>query len=64
MIPRKTARELRRDLEAALASRRMHSEDCPHWDYDENNCVTCDVWDAKVRSLRERLDAQRAREHA
>ncbi len=29
-----------------------HQNECPHWDYDENNCATCDKADAMVESAR------------
>lgn len=39
-------------LRIAVYERKLHSDDCPRWDYEATNCDVCDAHDAKVRTLR------------
>lgn len=51
--------EVRRDLQAAIRQRELHSDDCSLWDCEGNNgCEVCDRHDETVRRLRTKLDKQ------
>ena len=48
--------EIRRELQAAIWQRKMHSDDCALWDYEgTNDCETCDRHDQTVTRLRAKL---------
>lgn len=48
----KTLRQAQEELRAAIYKRTMHSNDCPHWDYESTHCRECDAHDNDVRRAR------------
>lgn len=41
-------------LRIAVYRRKMHSDECPRWDYEATNCDECDAHDAEVKRLGKR----------
>lgn len=48
----KTLRQAQEELRAAIYARTMHSNDCPHWDYESTSCSKCDAHDDEVKRAR------------